>query len=113
MEVMPGGSSFITRAESVSRIVVQTSAVAAVIAACVLLAQPWIGLTAGATFAVTAAFARWRFEPTATVVLFFAYSSVGVLLAIGGSLGGAPLWLAAMAGLVAGGLPWRRWNAPP
>src|SRR5688572_29296850 len=103
--------SLTARAESLARLLVQGSAGAAVVVGC-LIADPVVGFGAGLTFVVTAGMARWRFESTTAVVLFLAYIHGGLMLAVPGPLKGAPLWLAAMSGLVAGGLPWRSWSAP-
>jgi hypothetical protein len=111
MQSLAAPLSFTARAESLARVLVQGSAVAAVIVGC-LVADPLVGLVAGLTFVVTAVMARWRFESTTAVVLFLAYINGGIMLAVSGPLKGAPLWLAAMSGLVAGGLPWRNWSAP-
>src|SRR5688572_4061952 len=111
MQTIAAPLSFTARAESLARLLVQGSAAAAVVVGC-LIADPLVGFSAGLIFAVTAVMARWRFESTTAVVLFLAYINGGIMLAVPGPLKGAPLWLAAISGLVAGGLPWRSWTAP-
>jgi hypothetical protein len=103
--------SFIARAETLARFLVQGSAASAVVVGC-LLTSPSVGLAVGVTFVITALLARWRCELATAVVLFLAYVNGGLMLAFAPPLTGAPLWLAAMTGLVAGGVPWRSWRAP-
>jgi hypothetical protein len=74
--------------------------------------QPVVCLLIAATFAVTAAAARWRFTATSVILLFFSYTSTGLVLALTPAFAATPLWLAALAGFVAGGLPWTTWQSP-
>jgi hypothetical protein len=77
-----------------------------------LAARPAVLISLTVVFLGAATGARLRFGITASVVLLFAYVSYGVVRLIGGpALAGMPYWLAAFAGLVIGGVSWRRWQA--
>ncbi len=103
--------SFTARAESLARVLVQASAVLAVVLGC-LLAETPLAVAAGVIFVATAVMAWWRFESATAVVLFFAYINGGLMFAVPPPLTGAPLWLVAMSGLVAGGTSWSKWSSP-
>ncbi len=110
----PPGLRTAQSAEALARATVQGSCLLAVAVGCWLgRAQPVIYLLVATTFVVAAVAARWRFHATAAVLLFFAYTSTGLLLALVPSVAALPLWLAALAGFVAGGLPWTTWQSPP
>jgi O-antigen ligase len=98
--------------EQLFRLVVQISGVAAIITGCAMHTDPWLGFATAATFLVAMLGARWHMASTTAVVLFLAYIEAGILVAVAPRIAGTPLWLAAMAGLVAGGTSWTRWTSP-
>ena len=111
MQSIAARRSFAARAESLARVLVQGSVAVAVLVGC-LIADPLVGGIAGLTFVVVAVMARLRFESTTAVLLFLAYINGGVMFAVPPPLTGAPLWVVAISGLVAGGTSWTRWSSP-
>jgi O-antigen ligase len=101
-------------AVTAARVVVQASLVAAVATGCWLVfrTQPWLALTLAAIFGAAALLARGRFDLVNAVVLLFSCTSTGLLLLFTSAYTGTTIWLAALAGLVAGGCSWKTWSGP-
>ncbi len=101
-----------SRAAAAARLTVQGSLALAVAVGCWLmyLADPGAALAAGIAFVSAALVARWRFALATATVLVFAYTSTGLLVGLGAS-SYAPVWLAALAGIVTS-FSWTRWQAP-
>lgn len=114
MEAVTGhAADRVAVATAVARGVVQVSTLLAVATGCWLLwlVQPAHAATCAVVFGAAALLARWRIDYAAGLVLLFAYTSGGILIAAP-SLPATLLWLAALAGLVAGGCGWTHWSAP-
>jgi hypothetical protein len=96
-----------------ARIVVQASTLLAVAVGCWFLTpQPALALSVALAYGAGAIGARVSVDGVLTTLLLFAYTSTGLLLIISPAAASTPVWLAAFAGLVAGGTSWTRWAAP-